>query len=127
MHGEVKLRVVVLYGSDKVFHMNQRVKFFLDFALQCLLGAFASFYLSAGKFPLVFPFSVASLCGEHLVVVADDGSYYFYAFLFLHVLDDIQNNSLRKSSVGNYAQAILFIVSIYTYRTMSFFVFVSLP
>ena len=51
--------------------------FLFDFTPKGFLRTFASFHLSAGKFPPVLPFTISALCDKHLAAIADNGSDHF--------------------------------------------------
>ena len=61
MHRKMKRRIIILHYPNDFFCLYFRSKFFADFADNALLGRFARFKLSTGKFPAAFKIAVAAL------------------------------------------------------------------
>lgn len=78
--GDVEGGVVVVEGMEESVHLDFGGEFFAYFANQGLLGALAGLEFAARKFPEVFVFAVAALCGENLIALSDDSGCHFNAF-----------------------------------------------
>ena len=56
----IKVRVVILYGTNQLAHLNLGFQLFLDFSHKCFLRCFTLFDLSSWKLPATFKFTIAS-------------------------------------------------------------------
>ena len=51
IHRQMKLRIIILHGVQKFFHLDLRIQFFPDLSLDCFSGCFPFFNLTSRKFP----------------------------------------------------------------------------
>src|SRR5574344_1617633 len=80
MHGQMEFRVVIFHRAEEFIHADFRRQFLTNLPLQSFLWCFSSLHLPARKLPPVFPLAVSSLCGEYLIIFANNRSYDFYLF-----------------------------------------------
>lgn len=80
MHRQVKGRIVVLNGHEALPHLDAAVQFLTDFAPQRLLRRLASLNLAARKLPAATQIAIATLRGQDLAVVTDDGGNHLHNF-----------------------------------------------
>ena len=66
----MKLWIIILHYPPSFFRLYFHSKFLSDFADNALLGRFARFKFSAGKFPAAFKIAVAALGGKDFVFVS---------------------------------------------------------
>ena len=64
VHHQVKSRIVVLYGDQKIVNLDINVQLLAYLAPQRLFAALARLNLSARELPIVFVLSISSLRGQ---------------------------------------------------------------
>lgn len=99
MHSKMKLRVIILYGREKLTNRNVCRQFFTNLPTKRLFLTLFRFHLTARELSPVFPLAITSLSGKKLAAIADDSSNNFNTFSYFHFL------TLHLRNVAEWADA----------------------
>ena len=71
-HGEMEVRVLILYGRKIITDFDLGVQFFRDLSFECFFGCFAFFYLTAGEFLAVLERTITTLRSKDTITITDN-------------------------------------------------------
>ena len=88
VHRQMEVGIVVFYRIEQSVDCDPDGKFLSDLSGEGLRGCLSGLNLPAGKFPISFPFPVASLCSQDFAVSDDDGCHDFNLLHLSFMLTD---------------------------------------